>query len=217
MMKKSLHLLALALILSLPSCKKDKKGDKSKTPQKMALGSGQFSPVNMPLADGEDVAPADESVKSFFDRDMDEFVAFSDADDMGLAQAGQQDEFSLINAGDAQKGLEVVHFDFDKHNIRANEKEKVERNAQKVQQLLADGTGSTVVVEGHACASAGSRAYNLALSEKRAKECADYLKSSGVPAESIKTVGRGQEMLVVKSGSREEQAPNRRVELHVVS
>jgi outer membrane protein OmpA-like peptidoglycan-associated protein len=205
MMKKSL--LMLVLVLSLPSCgKKSKKSDNLKNSKKMA-----FSNVNMPLADGDDVANADESVRSLFERDMDQFVAFAD----------DADNYSLMNEGDVAKGLEVVYFDFDKHSVRADQEVKVKHNAVKAGKLLADakaaGTESNVLVEGHACASAGSRVYNLALSEKRAKECADHLISSGVPADHVKTVGRGQEMLVVKTGSREEQAPNRRAELHIIA
>ena len=77
-----------------------------------------------------------------------------------------------------------------------------------------------MVIEGHACQE-GTPAYNVALSEKRAKIVADHFVAAGVPSSSIKVVGRGQECPAVingktVNGSREDRAPNRRVEVRVI-
>ena len=53
----------------------------------------------------------------------------------------------------------------------------------------------------------------MMLSEDRARTVADYLKRHGVKGE-ISTVGHGSEHRLVESGNREQQAPNRRVEIY---
>ena len=85
MVKKGSFLL-LALLVSLPGCfgRKDKKADSSKKSKKMAQ-NGEFSSVNMALADGD--MEIDESMRSFFN-DMEEFVSFAEQNgDFDLAQA----------------------------------------------------------------------------------------------------------------------------------
>ncbi len=113
------------------------------------------------------------------------------------------------------KKFETVYFGFNKNKVDKAEREKVAQNIEKVRELVAAGATVKIVVEGHACASAGSDAYNLALSEQRAKEVRDQLVAAGISHNQIKIVGRGTGMLVVKDGGREEQWPNRRVEIHV--
>jgi outer membrane protein OmpA-like peptidoglycan-associated protein len=211
MNKKGSALLLISLLVALPGCW-DKDKTKKKAPQKqkmtkkMAQGD-EFSDVSMPLADADDMA--DDSLKSFFDSMDEEFVAFND-------ETGEDKRWR--DAEDNE--LETVYFAFGKHNVDDEQKEKVELNAEQAKKMLADAQDddpdAKLIIEGHACASAGSAAYNLALSEKRAKEVADRLASSGISRDDLKVVGRGYEMLVVKEGSRDEQWANRRVELHVV-
>ena len=79
----------------------------------------------------------------------------------------------------------------------------------------------TIIIEGHACHSSGSSVYNLALSEKRAKAIADWFTSQSVPENNIKIVGRGFESPAIVSGKtiegdKQQQWPNRRVEVHVL-
>ena len=95
----------------------------------------------------------------------------------------------------------------------------VERRINQINSSIEDidntlKTGKKVVVEGHACNSAGSAKYNMMLSEKRAKKVAAWLKENGFSIKRLHIVGRGCEMPIVSSGSREEQAPNRRVEMY---
>ena len=116
-----------------------------------------------------------------------------------------------------------LYFSFNHYGIRADQKESLTYDIEQVKQLIAEaGTTAqpTVVIEGHACQE-GTPAYNLALSEKRAKIVADLFVAAGVDRSAIKVVGRGQECPVVingkaVNGSREDRAPNRRVEVRVI-
>lgn len=64
--------------------------------------------------------------------------------------------------------------------------------------------------------STGDEQYNLDLSKRRAEAVADYLASLGVPADKMKTVGRGENDPIVPNDSDKNRAQNRRVEVVVV-
>lgn len=207
MMIKKVSALLIVLLISLPGCGRKKRND-----YRTMAKADNFETVNLALADKN--LEVNEETKQFFD-EMDEFVRVV-GDDFDLREDGiKQDEFAWQAAGDQQ--LDTIYFGFNKDKVDKTERSKLAHNIDKTQQLLQDaGSKAQIVVEGHACASAGSDAYNLALSERRAKEVSDQLVASGVARTQIKTVGRGNEMLIVKEGGREEQAPNRRVEMHVI-
>ncbi len=112
----------------------------------------------------------------------------------------------------AKYGLQSINFDLNRYAVRPSERQKLEADAKAVKKLTDQGR--TIVVEGHACRYGGSPAYNMMLSEKRAKVVADYLIKQGVMADQLRVVGRGNEMPLVLDGSKEMQAPNRRVELY---
>ena len=59
--------------------------------------------------------------------------------------------------------------------------------------MIDEGGEPTIVIEGHSCHSAGSKTYNMVLSERRAKAVSDRLVAAGIPADKIKIVSRGQE------------------------
>ena len=78
-----------------------------------------------------------------------------------------------------------------------------------------------IVVEGHTD-KFGTPHYNDVLSTNRAKSVERELVQRGIGTEKIKIVGRGQEMPAMingkeVSGSRQEQWPNRRVEIHLIN
>jgi len=203
-------LLLLALILGLPGCGGgDKKAKTTKAhdmSKKVAQAEGDS---NMTLADAE---LSDESLRSFFDG-MDEFVAMSDEE---LEQVA--DQFAWADAD--QDDLEAVYYAFGKTTADEEQAAKIAYNVEQAKKLIADaraeGSDAKLIVEGHACASAGTPEYNLAISEKRAQDVANRLVEAGLDRDAIKVVGRGNGMLVVTDGDREEQWPNRRVELHVL-
>lgn len=186
-----------------------------KNKNKMMAKGDSFSQVNIPMA-GDQVANADDSVRSFFDQDIKEFVAM---DGENSTEAGSVNDFAWVDANEKDSIFKTVYFDFDKHGIRADQKETVSYDVNQSKKTLTESQKNnqktTVVIEGHACHSAGSSAYNLALSEKRAKAVANQLTASGLSKQNVKVVGRGQDVPVC-DGSREQQWKNRRVEFHVV-
>lgn len=88
----------------------------------------------------------------------------------------------------AEVTLYDVFFDFDKSNIRDDQKAAINND---VTALKADPK-LKVLVEGH-CDERGTVEYNLALGERRAKAVKDYLVAAGIAAERISIVSYGKE------------------------
>lgn len=109
-------------------------------------------------------------------------------------------------------GFKDMYYEFNKYGVSQDQKAALEHNKNIAKDLV--NQGNTIVIEGHACDSAGSSEYNFQLSEKRAEHVADALVESGIDRKKIYTKGCGAEQLRVKTGDKEEQAPNRRVEFH---
>jgi len=239
-MKKGI-ILTLVMLISLPGCGCRKKSKKKNESQKSAMAEkiDVFSSVNIPLADdglNEEVTDValDDDVRSFFDVEMSEFeskedlsIAVHDAVEQVEDAQGPLEKFSWVEAAakEADEEFKAVYFGWDSDEVSVGQKENVAYDVQQTQEELKisqkTGIGPTIVIEGHACHSAGSPAYNLALSEKRAKKVADRFVDAGIDRDNIKIVGRGQDVPAViegekVTGSREEQWLNRRVEVRVI-
>ena len=107
-----------------------------------------------------------------------------------------------------------MYFEFNKYRVQELQPDQKPVLAHNVQVLkkLSD-KGYRISIEGHACDSAGSTEYNMMLSEDRARAVKQALEQKGVRGE-ILYVGYGCEHLIVPTGDRRQQAPNRRVEIY---
>ena len=83
--------------------------------------------------------------------------------------------------------LSDVFFDFDQYNLSSEAKSTLEANARELKRVSGN-----VTIEGH-CDERGTKAYNLALGDKRAGVAKDYLVSLGVTASRITTISYGKE------------------------
>ena len=226
-MKKG-SVLLLVMLLSVAGC-----GKKKKCAEKPNANSKE-STVSMPLTQDK------KELSSVFDDDIAEFALVdetTDADgkkqvpvatnDANATDEDMGNEFAWIDEADeTEQGLKTVYFDFDKYAIKKDQETTVSHDIEALKQTIAqaekNGKKVTVVVEGHACHSAGSASYNLALSEKRAKVLKDRLVQAGISNANIKIVGRGQECPALTqdgkpvTGSREAQWLNRRDELNIL-
>jgi peptidoglycan-associated lipoprotein len=84
--------------------------------------------------------------------------------------------------------LKDVFFDFDKSNIRDDQKAALNDD---VGWLKANGRAK-ITLEGH-CDERGTSEYNLGLGERRAKAVKDYLVAAGVAADRVATISYGKE------------------------
>ena len=84
--------------------------------------------------------------------------------------------------------IEDVYFDYDQSLIRPDAKKSLDINVP----WLNANPKATIIIEGH-CDERGTREYNLALGERRAKAALDYLVTSGIDPSRIKTISYGKE------------------------
>ena len=71
---------------------------------------------------------------------------------------------------------------------------------------------NSIEVVGHTD-STGSRAHNMALSQRRAQAVADYLRAQGVDGSRLSTYGAGPDRPVANNATADGRAQNRRVEV----
>lgn len=84
--------------------------------------------------------------------------------------------------------LKDVFFDFDKSDIREDQKAALDANVTWLKANLRVKAS----IEGH-CDERGTPEYNLALGERRAKAVMNYLAGAGIAADRIVTVSYGEE------------------------
>lgn len=106
----------------------------------------------------------------------------------------------------------VVYFDFDKANIRPDAIATLQAHAQ----YLSKNPGARVRVEGHAD-ERGTREYNMALGERRAKAAASFLAANGASASQLEIISYGEERPVALGHEEGSWSQNRRSELNYTS
>ncbi len=84
-----------------------------------------------------------------------------------------------------------------------------------VAQSLLAYPDTTAQVIGHTD-SDGEAAYNLDLSERRARSVANVLLSEGVPSGRVQSIGRGEDQPISSNLTPEGKAQNRRVEIVIL-
>jgi peptidoglycan-associated lipoprotein len=125
------------------------------------------------------------------------------------------DEYARMKAMSAEEIeksglLKDVFFDFDKAEIREQDRAALSQNADALKRF----DFLRITDEGH-CDERGTVEYNLALGERRARAAHDYLVSLGVPVDRLKTVSYGKEVPVCTQSSEECWQRNRRVHFTV--
>jgi peptidoglycan-associated lipoprotein len=122
-------------------------------------------------------------------------------DPMGGGEALQDD----YSAGELTN---IIYFDFDSSEVRADFTDIVARHAL----ILANDATVRVRLEGHAD-ERGSREYNIGLGDRRAQSVRRMLMIQGASASQIATVSFGEERPVALGSDEDSWAQNRRVEI----
>jgi outer membrane protein OmpA-like peptidoglycan-associated protein len=199
-MTKKIIILS-AILLVVPACKKSSRYATQRTKQASHQVAGSEF--------------AGEELGAFVVKDEENsFNPTAVAMDDELKATGSELKVGDLRADSAQYGLKTIYFEYDKYktNELPPDQKSVLSNDISVVKSLID-KGYRIIIEGHACDSAGSTAYNMSLSEKRAQAVKDLLDKENIQGD-VYVVGRGCEHLVVPSGDKQQQAPNRRVEIY---
>ena len=138
-------------------------------------------------------------------------------DTTGLSDDAALDARNLAGASakgvtDANRSFlaqRVVHFDYDSSNLSSNDYQTLQAHAD----FLKANLGSKIALTGHTD-ERGTREYNMALGERRAKSVFNYLVSYGVNPTQLETVSYGKEMPINPGHDENAWKENRRVELN---
>jgi len=106
--------------------------------------------------------------------------------------------------------LAMVHFDFDKSELKPEDREILKKNAD----YLQGQSDITILVEGH-CDEKGTVEYNLALGQRRATAVREYYGYLGIALNRIATISYGKEKPLDPGHDEAAWAKNRRAETKI--
>ncbi len=105
----------------------------------------------------------------------------------------------------------TIYFDFDKSNIREDQKPRMEKDAA----ILKANPDLVVKIEGNTD-ERDTYEYNLALGERRALAVKDYLIKLGIPADRLETISYGEERPADPGHNEAAWAKNRRADFRII-
>ena len=116
-----------------------------------------------------------------------------------------------VMEGRTSAGMVPVYFDFDKSNIRKDQINRIQSDAD----FMKKNAKLAIRVEGN-CDPRGTSEYNMALGERRALSAKKYLVNLGVPAANLSTISYGEEKILVQGTDEAAYAQNRRDDFVIV-
>lgn len=126
------------------------------------------------------------------------------------ASTAAEDAAAAAAAADREAASRLqytVYFDFDTAVLSSSTRAILDAHVAYLK-----GNNKTVRLEGH-CDERGTREYNMALGERRAKAVADYLAANGVARYRGETISYGEERPVAFGHDESSWSQNRRVEI----
>ncbi|MES2817974.1 MAG: peptidoglycan-associated lipoprotein Pal [Pseudomonadota bacterium] len=107
----------------------------------------------------------------------------------------------------ALRAITTFYFEYDSADLKPEAMRALDVHAKDLK-----GNGARVVLEGHTD-ERGTREYNMALGERRAKAVQRYLVLQGVSPAQSELVSYGEERAIATGNDEQSWAQNRRVEL----
>ena len=131
-----------------------------------------------------------------------------------LVPMDESDEILSMSLEDinAQSPLADVQFGYDSAALTGEARMSLDTNVR----WLRRNPSVTILIEGH-CDERGTVEYNLALGERRAMAVYNFIVSSGVPSERMKTISYGKEFPVDPGHHEAAWAANRRAHFLITS
>ncbi|WP_348672680.1 peptidoglycan-associated lipoprotein Pal [uncultured Abyssibacter sp.] len=118
-------------------------------------------------------------------------------------------EAAAARAADALRNERVVYFEFDSAELTSRAREVIRAHAD----YLVANPGVRIRLEGHTD-ERGTREYNIALGERRAKSVERAMMLRGVAQNQINVISYGEESPVALEHTEDAWAKNRRVAIN---
>ena len=115
----------------------------------------------------------------------------------------------VTEANKAFLAKRVVHFNYDSSDLSQEDYQTLQAHAQ----FLVANANSKVALTGHTD-ERGTREYNMALGERRAKEVEKFLLTNGVNPQQLEAVSYGKESPINLGHDEAAWKENRRVEIN---
>jgi len=119
--------------------------------------------------------------------------------------AAQQAKEAAIKEQAALREVRTFYFDFDQSTVKVESRPSLAAHAA----FLSSNPASKILLEGH-CDERGTKGYNIALGERRAKAIASYLVVNGVSKSQIEVISYGEERPANSAHDESAWAQNRR-------
>lgn len=198
-MKKVFTILAAALLLGACHCAKcTTKPNRSNTCAKMACKC-KYSHKTGCMCPKKVVKPAPKPKPA-------PVVIAEDKDIQQVAAVEQKADMAVLSF------KEPINFATNSDQLDADSTARI----KQVANALKKYPDTSIRVAGHTD-STGNAAYNVDLSQRRAKAVAMALVDEGVAADKVSFVGHGASKPIATNKTREGRAQNRRVELEVTN
>jgi outer membrane protein OmpA-like peptidoglycan-associated protein len=121
---------------------------------------------------------------------------------------------SVESSTESMRFIPLDHVFFD-HNKATLDPRSIKILDEAAQYILASNNIKRIIIYGHA-SSIASKDYNDRLSAKRANAVKNYLLKKKIPAESIWTMGWGEDDPIDENWTRAGSQRNRHVEIYLV-
>lgn len=105
-----------------------------------------------------------------------------------------------------------IRFEYNKSSLTTAAK----KNLDKLIPIFNEYSNTNILIVGYTD-GVGSQEYNLPLSERRAASVVDYLKSKGIAAHRLSSIGMGKEQPRASNDTEAGRAQNRRVEFAITA
>jgi len=126
---------------------------------------------------------------------------------MEMLKFGKFAALALAMAEAALRAITTFYFEYDSSDLKPEAMRSLDVHAKDLK-----ASGAKVVLEGNTD-ERGTREYNMALGERRAKAVQRYLVLQGVAPGQLELVSYGKERPVATGHDEQSWAQNRRVEL----
>lgn len=167
----------------------------------VTLAGCQFGPVKKR---GE-TATEDQAEKTQQDQEQ---TQSSKTDEAEKFASGGTLDIKSLNDPNSPLSQRVLYFELDSSQVSEEDRKIISTHAQ----FLSANPNVTIVLEGHAD-ERGTREYNVALGEKRAKAVKQLMTLQGVSEQQIQVISFGEERPVALGHDESAWRLNRRVEI----
>jgi len=158
------------------------------------------------LSKDDDVVVPEQTTADENSGKSDTFGAPEEPELSSSEMAEQQAQEAAMKEKAALREVRTFYFDYDQSSVKPASRAALAAHAE----FLSENPASKILLEGHTD-ERGTKGYNIALGERRAKSVSTFLTVNGVSASQIEVLSYGEERAADAGHTDQAWAQNRRV------